>query len=137
MAHQRVGGRTVADYSIAEAPISRPANFRQQALEIVARSADLRSVSVLTTKTQDCRPTRRRVRDLALLAGILLALTDCALPTRLTAVPQGETRLAQIAGIPNERYFPDQIDLLAQEFLAARGREAVALAQQGYSGPLP
>ena len=56
----------------------------------------------------------------------------------LTAVPQSETTLAQISGIPNARYFPDtEIDLIAQETLAARNREAAALAQEGHRGPLP
>jgi predicted acylesterase/phospholipase RssA len=56
----------------------------------------------------------------------------------LAAVPQSDTTLAQIPGIPDASYFPDtQIDLMAQETVAARNREAAALAQQGYSGPLP
>ncbi|MDR3531245.1 MAG: patatin-like phospholipase family protein [Rhodopila sp.] len=75
---------------------------------------------------------------MGLLIAILLALTGCSPPKRLTAVPQSETTLAQIPGIPNARYFPDtQIDLMAQETLAARNREIAALAQEGQSGPLP
>jgi hypothetical protein len=56
----------------------------------------------------------------------------------LTAVPQSKTTLAQLPGIPNARYFPDtQIDLMAQETLAARNRETAALAQEGHHGLLP
>jgi predicted acylesterase/phospholipase RssA len=77
-------------------------------------------------------------RGLSLLIAVLLALTGCSPPPRLAGVPQSETTLAQIPGIPNARYFPDtQIDLMAQETLAARGREIAALAQQGFHGPLP
>ncbi len=94
--------------------------------------------NVLITKTRDYRPAARRARDLGRLIAILLALTGCSLPERLTAVPQSETTLAQIPGIPNARYFPDtQIDLMAQETLAARNRETAALAQEGHRGPLP
>jgi hypothetical protein len=93
---------------------------------------------VLITKARDHDPARRRARSLALLTAILLAFAGCALPERLTAVPQSETTLAQIPGIPNARYFPDtQLDLMAQETLAARNREAAALAQAGNHGPLP
>jgi hypothetical protein len=75
---------------------------------------------------------------LGLLIAILLVFTGCSLPERLTAVPQSETTLAQISGIPNARYFPDtQIDLMAQETLAARNREAATLAQEDHRGPLP
>jgi hypothetical protein len=75
---------------------------------------------------------------LGLLIAVLLVFTGCSLPERLTAVPQSETTLAQISGIPNARYFPDtQIDLMAQETLAARNREAATLAQEDLSGPLP
>jgi hypothetical protein len=78
------------------------------------------------------------VRCLGLLIAILFAFTGCSLPTRLPGVPQSETTVAQIPGIPNARYFPDtQIDLMAQEVLAARNRETAALAQAGHSGPVP
>jgi hypothetical protein len=93
---------------------------------------------VLITKARDCPPAGRRALGLVLLTTILLALTGCSLPERLTAVPQSKTTLAQIPGIPNARYFPDtQIDLMAQETLAARNREAAALAQEGHRGLLP
>ena len=92
----------------------------------------------MITKARDCSPPRRRACGLGLLIAMLLAATGCSLPERLTAVPQRETTLAQIPGIPNARYFPDtQIDLMAQETLAARNREAAALAREGYRGPLP
>ena len=93
---------------------------------------------MLTTRTRDCSPALRRVRGLALLTTFLLAIAGCSVPQRLAAVPQNETTEAQIPGIPNARYFPDtQRDQLAQETLAARKREAAALAQAGYHGPLP
>jgi hypothetical protein len=93
---------------------------------------------VLATETRNCPPARQRAHGLALLTAILLAFTGCSLPERSTAVPQSETTLAQIPGIPNARYFPDtQIDLMAQETLAARNREIAALAQEGHHGPLP
>lgn len=92
----------------------------------------------MTTKPQDRPPAWRRCHALGLLIAILLASAGCSLPQRLAAVPESETTLAQIPGIPNARFFPDtQIDLMAQETLAARKREAAALAQQGYHGPLP
>ena len=77
-------------------------------------------------------------RKMALLICILLPLTNCALPERLAAVPQDETTLAQIPGIPNARFFPDtQIELMARETLAARQREIDSLARAGHRGPLP
>jgi predicted acylesterase/phospholipase RssA len=93
---------------------------------------------VSIAKTRDCPPARRRARGLARLTAILLALAGCSLPERLPAVPESETTEAQIPGIPNARYFADtQIDLMAQETLAARNREAAFLAREGQSGPLP
>ncbi len=90
------------------------------------------------TRARDWRPTRRRACSPGLAIAILLALTACSLPERLNAVPQSDTTLAQIPNIPNARYFPDtQIDLMAQETLAARKREAADLAQDGHNGPLP
>jgi predicted acylesterase/phospholipase RssA len=92
----------------------------------------------LLAKTQDHFPAWRLVRCLVLLLAAGLIVTACSRPVRLPAVPQNETTLAQIPGIPNARYFPDtQIDLMAQETLAARQRETAFLAQQGYTGPLP
>ncbi len=89
------------------------------------------------TRARDWRPARRAC-GLGLAIATLLALTACSLPERLSAVPQNDTTIAQIQGIPNARYFPDtQIDLMAQETLAARNREIAALAQAGQSGPLP
>ncbi|HEX3576244.1 MAG TPA: patatin-like phospholipase family protein [Rhodopila sp.] len=83
-------------------------------------------------------PPACRARALCLLVAFLLACSACSLPTRLPGVPRSETTLAQIPGIPNARYFPDtQIDLMAQETLAARNREIAYLAQQGHRGPLP
>jgi predicted acylesterase/phospholipase RssA len=75
---------------------------------------------------------------LAALLSLLLLVSACSNPTRLDAVPQDQTTLAQIPGIPNARYFPDtQIDLMAAETVAARQREAASLAETGYRGPLP
>jgi hypothetical protein len=83
-------------------------------------------------------PDRRRARGVAMLSAILLAFAGCALPQRLTAVPQSETTLAHIPGIPNARAFGDtEIDLMVQATLNARNREAASLAQAGYHGPLP
>ncbi len=82
------------------------------------------------------RPGKRG--PLSALAAIAFAISACALPPRLPAVPQAETTEAEIPGIPNARYFPDtQIDLIAAETVAARKREAAWLASQGYRGPLP
>jgi len=87
------------------------------------------------SKRDERLPARRA---LVLLIAILLTFTGCALPERLAAVPQDQTTHAQIPGIPNARYFPDtQVDLLAEEALAARNREAEALAHEGQRGPLP
>lgn len=80
----------------------------------------------------------RAVPALTLVIWTLCALAGCSNPLRQSAVPQNDTTLAQIAGIPNARYFVDtQIDLMAQETLAARNREAAALAEDGFTGPLP
>ena len=99
---------------------------------------DKAETSVLMTKARDCRSARPPARVLALLTAALLAFAGCSVPQRMTAVPRNETTLAQVEGIPNARYFVDtQIDLMAQETLAARKREAAALAQAGYHGPLP
>jgi hypothetical protein len=91
------------------------------------------------TKALDCRTVWGHVCGLGLPIAILLALTACSLPERLSAVPQSDTTIAQIPNIPNARYFPDaQIDLMAQETLAAREREAATLAKNGQqNGPLP
>ena len=90
------------------------------------------------TKSRNCAAAQRGVRGLGLLIAISLTFTGCSRPERLAAVPRDDTTLAQIAGIPNARYFPDtQIDLMAQETLAARNREVAFLAQGGRRGPLP
>ena len=53
-------------------------------------------------------------------------------------MPQSETVLAQIRNIPNARFFPDtQVELMAQETLAARQREAAALGKGDFRGSLP
>ena len=80
----------------------------------------------------------RLIPALILVIWTVGALAGCSNPVRLSAVPQDDTTLAQIPGIPNARYFADtQIDLVAQETLAARNREAAALAEDGFMGPLP
>ena len=90
------------------------------------------------TKSRNCAAAPRGARGLGLLIAVLLTFTGCSRPERLAAVPRDDTTLAQLAGIPNARYFPDtQIDLMAQETLSARNREIAFLAQGGHSGPLP
>ncbi|HQT78365.1 MAG TPA: patatin-like phospholipase family protein [Rhodopila sp.] len=98
----------------------------------------VRIMQNVVTAGASCILTRWRAAGQALLAAFILMFTGCALPTRLPAVPQNETTLAQIPGIPNARFFPDtQTDLIAREAFAARQREAATLARAGYHGPLP
>ena len=84
------------------------------------------------------KPPRHVARRFVLLGGGSIAVAGCSLPARLAPVPQDSTTQARIPNIPNARYFPDsQVDLMAQELLAARKREAAYFASQGYRGPLP
>ena len=84
------------------------------------------------------KPPRHVARRFVLLGGGSIAVAGCSIPARLAPVPQDSTTQARIPKIPNARYFPDsQVDLMAQELLAARKREAAYFASQGYRGPLP
>jgi hypothetical protein len=78
------------------------------------------------------------IRGLLLLVALVLACAGCSLPPRLAGVPEAETTLAQIHGIPNARYFPDtQIDLMTKETLAARNREINRLGPVNRAVALP
>jgi predicted acylesterase/phospholipase RssA len=99
----------------------------------------LRSVRIeLPRETELCLRDLHFHCRLAVILLLLLLVSACSNPARLDAVPQDQTTVAQIPGIPNARYFPDtQIDLMAAETVAARQREAAFLAESGYRGPLP
>jgi hypothetical protein len=61
------------------------------------------------------------------------ALAGCSLPTRLAAVPTGQTARATVLGVPNERFFPTEgVGPLEQEFTLAFTRLAAA---KGLSSP--
>jgi predicted acylesterase/phospholipase RssA len=78
-------------------------------------------------------------RSLLALPGLLaLGVAGCSVPSRLPAVPAGETTEARIPGIPKARFFADtETAALAQEVVAAREREIATRARAGLSGPLP
>jgi predicted acylesterase/phospholipase RssA len=67
-----------------------------------------------------------------------LLLLACAGPERLAAVPEGRTTEAQIAGMPNIRYWVDEdAQPFVQEALQSRQRELEYRARIGQTGPLP
>src|SRR5271165_1273917 len=68
---------------------------------------------------------------------VCVALAGCAVPERLTAVPENATAMAEIPGIPNARFFPEtQVDLLMEETREAQQREISTLAAHGSEGAL-
>ena len=68
---------------------------------------------------------------------VQVAITGCATPKRLAAVPSPLTEQAQ-AAIPNARYFPDRNDpALVSEAVSSYQKEAAWLKASGHTGPLP
>jgi Patatin-like phospholipase len=68
---------------------------------------------------------------------VCVALYGCAVPERLTAVPENATTMAEIRGIPNARFFPEtQLDLLVKETREAQQREIRTLAAHGSESAL-
>jgi len=80
---------------------------------------------------------RRGLLAAAATLSMPAVLSGCASPTRLAAVPRGQSAKATVLGLPNERFFflqePGAMD---REFLAAGARE---VARRGGSpeAPLP
>jgi len=80
---------------------------------------------------------RRSFFGIAARGGTAALLAGCALPSRGTAVPIGQTTQASVLGVPNERFFPfEGTGPLGVEFAAAgdRLRRAQGLAPDA---PLP
>jgi hypothetical protein len=70
---------------------------------------------------------------------IILLLAACATSIRLSAVPQSSTHSATFAGIPNARFYTDEIHApaMAAEGLSALRREQDTYHKAGHKGPLP
>jgi hypothetical protein len=85
------------------------------------------------------RPGRLRgITHFWLWLAVCLAVSGCAGPERLAAVPGKETTMAEIAGIPDARFFTEtQVDRLVEETREAQQREISALATHGSAAQLP
>lgn len=92
------------------------------------------------TNSKDRHPriaSRRSFFGIAAGGGAAALLAGCALPSRGTAVPIGQTTQASVLGVPNERFFPlEGTGPLGVEFAATgdRLRRAQGLAPDA---PLP
>ena len=72
------------------------------------------------------------------LVAVLLLLSACGTPSRISAVPDGQTTRATIPNIPNARYWADADPApFLRDALAAVEREKAYLAEVGHQGPLP
>ena len=79
----------------------------------------------------------RRIASGLFWLTMCIALSGCAVPERLTAVPEDATTKAEIRGIPNARFFPEtQVKLLAEETREAQQREISALVAHGSGSAL-
>lgn len=85
------------------------------------------------------QPTRRFSKAAFALGLIaLLALTSCAAPARLVAVPRSLTTSAEVEFLGDVRYWvSDDPRPLAREALLSWRREQAYLARVGHVGPLP
>ncbi|PWS35727.1 patatin [Falsiroseomonas bella] len=82
-------------------------------------------------------PLTHRRRLLALGAGA--ALSGCAMPVRMAAVPSGQALKASVLGLPNERFFPTLgVGPLEREVMAvlAHGQEFRGAAPGARTQPL-
>jgi predicted acylesterase/phospholipase RssA len=80
-----------------------------------------------------------RIAGSAAIMMFALALAGCETVSRLSAVPEAQTKQATILGIPNARYIMDETppSALIEEFVQSFEREAVYLRSVKHKGPLP
>lgn len=78
--------------------------------------------------------SRRKLLRMAASGAIAASVSACASPSRVPAVPIGQTQRATVLGIPNERFFPGSgSEALEREFSQAFMRLATA---KGLKSPL-
>src|SRR3954447_6579679 len=74
-------------------------------------------------------PGRRSLLSFAAGGALAASLSACSFPTRLAAVPRGQSSAATVLGVPNERFYPTEAAGqagLQREFVAAVQRQLVS-----------
>ena len=78
------------------------------------------------------------VRSVTITVCAALALQACSTPARLTAVPEGATSKAEIAGMPGVRYvLPDGVAAFLQDAESSLAAELKTRAETNAQGALP